>query len=299
MKSRLSALASSAAEVKDRLENLDAERAALLQEAEHRATLGLLLNDYQQHLLNTYTERHHALHTQLATVEKETIALEERFDPLRSIADLASNVFFDLDQFVGIETSIPGKGLGPEEDDTLRPLPRHMRMRSDDLLPFLQQPLLYGLSRPANKAQLYLVLPVVQYSSISLDPAIQECDTLSNYVSMWILRSVQCSWWSFIRMFTVEVDEGLSRGSLETYLNRTWFQADSPAYQDDLSEDPEISGSSNMPQDNMSWSRTLLFTHGTPEVQQGDSQRQRRHSSINSLDMKATPRDVNPRAHTE
>ncbi|KIX04531.1 uncharacterized protein Z518_05401 [Rhinocladiella mackenziei CBS 650.93] len=249
-KDRISALTSSDQEVRDRLAILEKDHAALLQHVAMRAEAGMPPDDYSQQLLDTFPQRRGQLWKELAHIAEQRSALEEAFPTNSPPPFKASDIFFGLDQFFGVDTNVSTQDSRPDGDEamSLSLQSEDDETRADDIAPFLSQPVWDGLSHSPDSMQLDSVSHVL-IPTFFWDVRDPVTDNFSNFISMWILRCLQSSWWSFVRFaFESGLDDKFSYKTIASYMKKTWFGPGVvPPRPLALSEKPESVNTSQLP----------------------------------------------------
>ncbi|KIW30751.1 uncharacterized protein PV07_02455 [Cladophialophora immunda] len=242
---RLSSLARKREEVKDRLLDLTKEHTALQEDVQMRTAVGLPVDKFSQEALGAFPKRRAQLMRELADLTMGINTLNDMVTEGPDLMSKESDALFGHDQFDDLPTdeAMNQESL-IESDEALHLRPRDHEERNKDILPFLAQPILDTMSHVSSLEEQLAVPPPAQYSSFAWDLLGRDAESISVFVSMWILGCVRSSWWSLIRfIFMSDLDGITSSKTVEDYIKPTWFQSDPDhAPETYCSEDPECSG---------------------------------------------------------
>ncbi|OAP64078.1 hypothetical protein AYL99_00050 [Fonsecaea erecta] len=281
---RLSALARQRQEVTDRLVDLSDEYAVLQKDIQRRIAAGVLVDKLSREALEGFPDKRAQLLRELADLTTGLDTLNEMVAEGPNLMSKESDVLFRHDQFkdlpIGDETM--SQPALTEGDDELHLQAHDYGERNNDMLPFMSQPILEAMSHAQGLEAQSPSSRIAQYSSVAWDLRGWDPESLSLFVSLWILECVKSSWWSLISfLFMSDLDGILSTKTAEDYIKRTWFQSDSDCTSElYFSEDPEYSGFSCALEDDMLTPSSEATT--SQELLRESRPLKRRHSSGNS-----------------
>lgn len=218
---RLLALESADRDLRMNLAYLDSTHKAVIQQSEMQAAAGLPVDRSSHRVTDNYMDRRGALLRQLASIAEARTALASS-PTVASDTITADDVLFRCDQFADVDADTSLPSADSRDDENLSLSGGDFDKWRDDIPPLLAHPVL-DVGQADNAVQSFPTNLESQYPDSAGDIA----ESLTTFVSRWILQCIRSSWWSLLR-FVSEGSFGRdwSYKTIEKYMFQTWYWED-------------------------------------------------------------------------